>query len=76
MSVGDESGRRAGVASPEQQQPALDNTETVSKREQIQQACEHRDTYRLVQLADSSGGLIDDGLRQLACKTLSANLRL
>lgn len=43
------------------------SSESDEKREAIQQACQQRDVGALVQLATSSGGLLDDELRRSAC---------
>jgi hypothetical protein len=59
-----------------EQQTTSDSSEKAPKEVQIQQACEQQDLQLLIQLADSSGGLLEDRFRQLACKTLSDNPRL
>lgn len=43
------------------------------KRHAILQACEQCDLNRLVQLTDSPGGLLDDELRRLACKSATSS---
>ena len=40
-----------------------------SKADEIEQACRERDLNRLIRLADTSGGLLEDRLRQMACMT-------
>ena len=40
-----------------------------SKADKIEQACRERDLDCLIRLADTSGGLLEDRLRQLACMT-------
>jgi hypothetical protein len=75
MSLADEKDD-GGSLSFHEQQALLDSIEKRSKREQIQQACGQKDVERLAQLADSRGGLLDDGLRQTACETPSFNPRL
>jgi hypothetical protein len=72
MTATAECGQLADAASSEQQTMS-DSSDRRQKRVQIQQACEQQDVQLLVQLADSSGGLLDDHFRQLACKTLSSN---
>jgi hypothetical protein len=69
------SGQLAGASSPAQP-PRSDSSQRRQKEVQIQQACEQQDLQLLIRLADSSGGLLDDHFRQLACKTLSSNPRL
>jgi len=39
----------------------------AEKRQKIVQACYNRDVDALVQLADSSGGLLEDEIRRSAC---------
>lgn len=57
------------------ERPGSDSVDKGSKRGQIKQACEQQNVQLLVQLADTPGGLLDDGLRQLACETPSFNPR-
>ena len=40
-----------------------------SKADKIEQACREKDLDCLIRLADTSGGLLEDRLRQLACMT-------
>jgi hypothetical protein len=75
MSLTDEKGDDGNLSFHEQPSQS-DSIEKRSKRRQIQQACEQKDVERLAQLANSPGGLLDDGLRQTACETPSFNLRL
>lgn len=54
-------------------------TESVpnsSKRDLIIQACDSHDIARLTQLASSSGGLLDDKLRETACKYVDETRRM
>lgn len=46
-----------------------DRKQRKMKREEIVRACDQGDLKQLVQLASSSGGLLDDELRQSACMT-------
>lgn len=46
----------------------LDSAGLETKRQEIEWACAHGNVDRLVELADSSDGLVDDDLRKLACK--------
>ena len=41
---------------------------TELKRSAISQACQAKDIDKLIRLADSKGGLVDDSLRRAACK--------
>ncbi len=45
----------------------LDKARQDRKEQAIRRACEQDDVDKLVELADSVGGLLDDTLRQLAC---------
>ena len=45
----------------------LSNSERLRKRDQIARACETADVDALINLADSTGGLLEDVLRQSAC---------
>jgi hypothetical protein len=59
---------RIGSAPP---QPTLStdlhSSTQPSKREAIEQACELQDTTRLVSLATTTGGLVEDKFRRIAC---------
>ena len=58
----------SGVTFPRGAVP-LDRKQKKMKREEIVRACDQSDLKQLVQLASSSGGLLEDELRQSACMT-------
>ena len=70
MDLSDEKGGDA-AANAISQPTQSDNSKTIAKRGQVEQASKSADLRHLVQLADSTGGLLDDSLRQLACETSS-----
>lgn len=43
---------------------------TLIKKEEIVEACKARDFDTLVSQATSEGGLLEDGLRKVVCKTI------
>lgn len=49
-------------------QPMEHEDQLLSKRETITQACREHNITKLIELADSPGGLLDDELRRLACE--------
>lgn len=51
----------------EESQSDLKEQEERMKSNEINQACQQRDTDWLIKLADSSGGLLEDQLRRVAC---------
>ena len=70
-----ENGLELKVRSPEAVAP-LDKAQRREKEQEIQHACEEGSVDRLVELADSVGGLLDDALRQAACKSPVLRLQI
>lgn len=60
------------ISTPLESQAGKSSSETSEKANAIRRACNLRDLNTLVSHATSQGGLLQDELRQLACKFPSA----
>jgi len=76
-------GNLLGPSGDETLEKPVDDTESSGtpdpvdlKREGIRRACQEHDVKALVEYATSKDGLVDDDLRQLACRLLSTLPRL